>query len=63
MSVLYTFRVRDGRTGKWRTTRHKMTIKDVADRYRDDTYEPVEASKEVQPIGRRLLRNIFKFSR
>jgi len=63
MSVLYIFRVRDGRTGKWRTTRHKMTLKEAADRYGDDTYEPVEGSKEVRPIWRRLLRKILKFSK
>ena len=59
MPILYTFRVRDGRTGKWRTIPYKMTLKEAADRY--GICEPIEESKEEQPLWRHLLRKISEF--
>ena len=61
MPILYTFRVRDGRTGKWRTIPYKMTLKEAADRYGDGICEPIEESKEEQPLWRYWLRQIFEF--
>ena len=61
MPILYTFRVRDGRTGQWRTTPFKMTLKQATDLY--GICEPVEESKEVQSIWRYSLRRIFEFFR
>lgn len=42
------FRVRDGRTGKWRTTHHKMTLVEAAKRHGEGNYEVLEWSKEVR---------------
>ena len=59
--TVYTFRVRDRRTGTWRDSRRKMTIVKADKRYGNGNYEVVEGSKEVRL--RRLLRKIFKFSK
>ena len=56
MPILYTFRVRDGRTGQWRTIPYKMTLKEAADRL--GICEPIEESKEVKPFWRYLLARI-----
>ena len=61
--TIYTFCVRDGRTGKWRATRHKMTIEEAAKRYGEGNYKALEGSKEVHQRWRRLLRQIFRFSK
>ena len=59
--TVYTFRVRDQRTGNWRDSRRKMTIVKADKRYGNGNYEVVEDSKEVRL--RRLLKKIFKFSK
>ena len=59
--TVYTFRVRDRRTGNWRDSRHKMTTSKADKRYGDGNYEVIDSSKEVRL--RRLLRKIFKFSK
>ena len=61
MPILYTFRVRDGRTGKWRTIPYKMTLKEAADQL--GICEPIEESKEVKPIWRYLLAKFCEFIR
>ena len=59
MLTLYTFFVRDGRTGEWRTSHHKMTLEEAATRYGEGNYEVLECSAEV--TWRRLLGQIFRF--
>jgi hypothetical protein len=61
--TIYTFRVRDGRTGKWRTARHKMTLEEAAKRHGEGNYEVLELSKELHPRWRRLFGQIFRFSK
>jgi hypothetical protein len=58
--TVYTFRVRDGGTGKWRDSRHKMTLEKAEDRYGPGNYEVLESSKEVR--WRRLLGRIFRLA-
>lgn len=59
--TVYTFRVRDGGTGKWRNSRHKMTIDKAEERYGPGNYEVLESSKEMRwrPFLRRISQ-IFK---
>lgn len=57
--TVYTFSVRDGRTGRWRTSRHKMTFTEAVERYGKGNYEVLEDTKEVRL--RRPLRRIFRF--
>ncbi len=56
--TVYPFSVRDGRTGRWRTSRHKMTFAEAVERYGKGNYEVLENSKEVR--WRRPLRRIFR---
>jgi hypothetical protein len=56
--TVYTFSVRDGRTGGWRTSRHKMTLAEAVERYGKGNYEVIEDSKEVR--WRRPLKRIFR---
>src|SRR5258705_7781866 len=57
---IYTFRVRDGGTGKWRDSRRKMTIANADKRYGEGNYEVIESSKELRL--RSLLR-LFRSKR
>ena len=56
--TVYTFRVRDGGTGKWRDSRHKMTLEKAGERYGPGNYEVLEWSKEVR--WRRFLMRILR---
>jgi len=56
--TVYTFRVRDGRTGKWRTSRHKMTLDQADERYGYGNYELIEDSREIR--WRHPLRRLFQ---
>ncbi len=45
---LYRFRVRDPKSGKWRTTSYRMTFEEARERYGMGNYEPLEWSKETR---------------
>ncbi len=46
--TLYRFRVRDPINGKWRTTRHHMTLDEARTRHGEANYELLEWSREVR---------------
>jgi hypothetical protein len=49
--TIYAFRVRDERTGKWRTTRYKMTLEEAGERYGKGNYQVLELNQGT--AGRR----------
>ena len=56
--AVYTFRVRDRRTGNWRDSRRKMTIGKAEQRYGAEKYEVLESSKEMR--WRSFLRRVAR---
>ena len=46
--ILYYFRVRDQRTGKWRQTRYRLSDAEALERFGAGNWERLDDSREVR---------------
>lgn len=55
--TLYSYRVRDERSRKWRVARYKMTPEHALAMYGEGNYELIAGSEEVREFGGDPMRN------
>jgi hypothetical protein len=55
--ILYKFRLKHERTGKWYTARYMMTIQEAKERHGEGNYQLIEGSEEIRHGDDDPMRN------